>query len=525
MVTPSHTLDYAYDGDTSGVFHYIASKGGTEPYATPDLVVTRSSRGAGLPIDLVTDECATTNCTDTNAEELGWWCVDLGEDRRLRCNHYALRHGRACSGDRMRYWRLEASIDGEHWWTLRDHVDDRSYHRAASRWCSFAVLPDLDFAGRPTTRERARSPRAKSRAASFRPASATKEEPRPAKWARYVRVRLTRPRQNSERSLTLSRLELYGELSAPREYAASGGATKRIRLLRSPGDALAGANADTTTFSSGVLYHIGTRFGLQKWHHPTRVSGNTVVASLSTVGRGAVGAVLARAPREKAAVCSTTSRAGLGTFTLDLGAAMRLLPTHYSIRHGYNNGGHRLQSWVFEASADGDVWRTLREHSNDAELRDESFASASWELAVPTWKLPLPDRAYAIPPHGRAPTKSKGVMPPPVAKSTEQRERQLACWKRKMLERYDDDPSFVATALQRASVAGELARTRDEFANLLDAQAENSLEHAQPWARWFRIRMTGLNTSERDVLTISAIELWGVLEAPKSSGVRTTHTR
>ena len=546
----SQLLEYQYDGDTGGVFHYIGTSGGTEPWAMPALEVTRSSRGAGLPIDLLSIKSVHTHETDAHGDDLGWWCIDLGEDRRLRCAHYALRHGRAVSADRMRYWKMEASVvggeDDANWWTLREHVDDRSFGRSQSRWCSFAILADPEFASRPTTAERggrtgsARSPTRKS----FAPAAAA-AKPKPARWARYFRLRLTRPRRNSDRNLVLSRLELYGEMIAPSEFIAAGGATRRVKLLRSVGDGLRAADADIADFTSGVLYAIGTKFGKKKWHHPSRILGSAVIGTLSSLGRGAVATILARAPREKAAVCSTTQKAGLGIFTLDLGPTLRLLPTHYAMRHGYNNGSHRLRSWIFEASADGEdgSWRTLRTHVNAmVEIADEAFPTASWSIQVPGWELPLPTRPYLEPApgakvkatrlgaaaaaaaaggRGRASGSAPLALPVPAqgrrrrVASMAERRRQLEVRKRKMLERYDDDPSFAVTAARAAEASGQRARTRAEYAAVLELEAESSLLHAQPWARYFRIRMTDLNSSDRDVLTISGIELWGELRAPK----------
>ena len=70
-------------------------------------------------------------------------------------------------------------------------------------------------------------------------------------------------------------------------------------------------------------------------------------------------------------------------FSVDLGSANAIRPTHYTLRHyigerGY--GGAALRNWELQGSADGAFWTTLRRHVDDVGLADVAGATATWSL-------------------------------------------------------------------------------------------------------------------------------------------------
>ena len=89
--------------------------------AFPRIDVTRSSDGPGDVTDLVGNRkekvCGTLD------KKNSWWCVDLTKSYTLYLTHYSLRQAKGRPV--IRNWRLQGSLDGRNWETLRDHVDDR----------------------------------------------------------------------------------------------------------------------------------------------------------------------------------------------------------------------------------------------------------------------------------------------------------------------------------------------------------------------------------------------------------------
>ena len=64
--------------------------------------------------------------------------------------------------------------------------------------------------------------------------------------------------------------------------------------------------------------------------------------------------------------------------SVDLGAQVRLRPTHYCLRND-GNDGCVLRHWVLEGSVDEEAWRVLRQHQNDTSLQG-SMSTAAWPV-------------------------------------------------------------------------------------------------------------------------------------------------
>jgi hypothetical protein len=159
-------LAYLRDGDANGVCRFIGSKEGTSQWTNPvrggDVAVTASSPASRFtdPEVLVSDEFTHTSFAGPvfvprggaagsresggggEGVEGGWWQLDLGNARRLRCNYYSMRQDGSCHFPR--HWELQGSEDGdgtseEGWTTLRKHEDDATLC-APGQWGSWAVL-------------------------------------------------------------------------------------------------------------------------------------------------------------------------------------------------------------------------------------------------------------------------------------------------------------------------------------------------------------------------------------------------
>lgn len=124
-------LIFIYDGDTNGVCHYLGTNLGTEDWVNPVLagrmVVKASSPSCRStdPKGLAGHQFLRTNFAGPAYEGgrlVSWWLLDLGERHRLVCNYYSMRHDGSQAFARS--WVLQASVDGEQWVDLRQHLHD-----------------------------------------------------------------------------------------------------------------------------------------------------------------------------------------------------------------------------------------------------------------------------------------------------------------------------------------------------------------------------------------------------------------
>ena len=143
-------------GRPVGILRYIGSDEDRLAWANPAAAgprqrirVTRSSASAmAQPAHLAVGDCRASCYTED--EPGSSFTFDL-QDYQVCLSGYALRHGaEAGEGMCLRNWRLEGSLDGIQWHTLREHVDDttiqdREVELAAA---ASAKLPLVQMANR-----------------------------------------------------------------------------------------------------------------------------------------------------------------------------------------------------------------------------------------------------------------------------------------------------------------------------------------------------------------------------------------
>jgi len=126
-------LIYLNDNDMNGVLYCIGTAYGTtsfrNPAVTKKVLITASS-----PVSRFTDpkrlasriynHCSYASPRPEEGKLVSWWCVDLGQTRRLFCNYYTLQHD--SSDCYLRSWELQGSQNGQKWATLRHHNNDNT---------------------------------------------------------------------------------------------------------------------------------------------------------------------------------------------------------------------------------------------------------------------------------------------------------------------------------------------------------------------------------------------------------------
>eukprot|EP00038_Savillea_parva_P023881 m.42515 g.42515 ORF g.42515 m.42515 type:complete len:767 (-) comp6286_c0_seq1:71-2371(-) len=134
-VVPGRVLTYQSDFDTNGVLYHIGTTGGTEVYQNPlnrGVVATASAGGGRRGASNILNHqynggYAQASCI-YGQNNIMWFSIDLGANRRLTPTYYTLR------GLYARNWKLEGSHDGTSWTTLREHKNDVSFTDQYGNW-------------------------------------------------------------------------------------------------------------------------------------------------------------------------------------------------------------------------------------------------------------------------------------------------------------------------------------------------------------------------------------------------------
>jgi hypothetical protein len=117
--------------DTDGVLHWLATRGGKQPYANPHesglIVAALSTKGGwgGSP-DVFINHTQPKMPNGTRNVPHSWMSIDFGAGRSFLVEHYALRHGMNHGSGHMKHWRLEGSNDGELWVMIREHSEEKT---------------------------------------------------------------------------------------------------------------------------------------------------------------------------------------------------------------------------------------------------------------------------------------------------------------------------------------------------------------------------------------------------------------
>eukprot|EP00890_Picochlorum_soloecismus_P001745 jgi/Picsp_1/2571/NSC_00802-R1_btb poz domain-containing protein len=140
-------LVYMYDGDTNGACYYIATNYGKQSWVNPVAAGVMSVRASSPMSRCGTDGKSLVSRNFSRLNFAGpkrtqddylesWWTIDLGEEHRLRCTRYIIRHDG--SSDYLRTWCLLGSIDGLNWMTLSTHQNDVSL-KISGQYASWPV--------------------------------------------------------------------------------------------------------------------------------------------------------------------------------------------------------------------------------------------------------------------------------------------------------------------------------------------------------------------------------------------------
>lgn len=139
--------------------------------------------------------------------------------------------------------------------------------------------------------------------------------------------------------------------------------------------------SNTPFDTNGVLYWIGTEGGTKPYTNP-HTSGEVKASTTSDVYVTLSCFVQHQHDGQQ---IFTDNEPGTW-MSVDLGEGRSLVPNYYCLRNGSINSSYNgsMRNWWLQGSNDGKHWDTLRSHTNDTSLKDQSFSVAAWPVLQDT---------------------------------------------------------------------------------------------------------------------------------------------
>jgi len=338
---------YQYDFDKNGIIYGIATDFGSSAWANPGISGKISVHFSSIMHDSQPPYSILGRSsvrTVTKPEKNSWLIVDL-TPKLVKPSHYTLKHYSTWDTEALRSWTLEGSSDGGQTWTLlARHKADASLNAkgATSTW----------------------------RLADF----AQHHAHNGVLDQFYSHFRLLQTDFNSNRHyyLACSGFELYGAMKDMDDAKSQNRGNK--------------ASGGTLTFlpsydfdTNGIVYWLGTARGTQPWKNPgIRGAIRVLQSSLAKDSRPGYAALGRETVR-----CVTEPKKN-SWFMIDF-LALKVIPTHYTMRHYASFDTECVRNWRIEASNDSKngydgTWTLLMKHVNDTSINHKG--------ATHTWQLP-----------------------------------------------------------------------------------------------------------------------------------------
>ena len=145
----------------------------------------------------------------------------------------------------------------------------------------------------------------------------------------------------------------------------------------------------------GIVYWLGMQSSTGEWSNPALKDADgsperlIITRSSSAKGSASDAAALAfsnSCTRRTPVIDSNGNHTNWYMFDFK---NLRILPTHYSLRHGWKQGKFCLRSWKLEGSINGTSWVTFCQHTDDETLNSSPTNKNTWAFANrPNQNLP-----------------------------------------------------------------------------------------------------------------------------------------
>ena len=127
---------------------------------------------------------------------------------------------------------------------------------------------------------------------------------------------------------------------------------------------------------NGVVYAFANKFG------GMNSSRTRIIATRSSEGKGTAKIILEN--QLQPGIASATKTKKNSWWCVDLTENYALYLTHYTLRHGQEQGGSVLRNWRLEGSVDECIWTMLKNHKNDHGLGKAkpccTYSTCTWAI-------------------------------------------------------------------------------------------------------------------------------------------------
>lgn len=135
-----------------------------------------------------------------------------------------------------------------------------------------------------------------------------------------------------------------------------------------------GTSSAADLVPKGVIYFLATNSGKSEWKNPSLTG--SIKVSFSSIEKGKTHNLVDLEPQDCWSMDIPAS-----WVAIDLRQG-KLIPSHFTLRHGGNSKMDTLRNWLIQAcDNDGDRWIEISRHSSDASLQG-AFGMHTWKITT-----------------------------------------------------------------------------------------------------------------------------------------------
>jgi len=347
VVKPSETtltFTHSSDFDTNGLIYYIGTDRLTKKYTNPlhedkvKLMLSHPLYSDEQSSDSILD-LFTSKTTFWGGSSPQWMVIDVGEQYKLNCKAFTLRHGFHVANSYICDWEFQGSNDLVEWDVLYVGIDPPFTKGYDTK--TFTALPSSNY-------------------------------------YRYFRV-LQRGNYSTGDGvsdgapyLCIDGIELYGKTLIPLEKSEEETETTVIK----DGKIIKRFNHVSDGDTNGLIYWIGSHAHSSKFFNPAREGEIGLVishASMYSPDMDKFDITGRTIPRNCYWGGSTPQ-----WFYVDFGEACKFSCNAYSLRHGYSGSNSFICDWEFSGSNDLENWEVI--HSGLETPFDKGFQTVTFKL-------------------------------------------------------------------------------------------------------------------------------------------------
>ena len=401
---------FSDDSEQRGLFHYLATRGGSQPWKNPCEAGLVSLSCSSLsphsePCSALLEQYGVGCTWNSKDEPQSWLCLDL-HSATLQLSHYAF------ISHELRSWQLEGSRDGETWHVLDTRrKEDRPHtwrvYAAQGGWYGHFRLQQTgpNWSGRHHLRlfgielygtllpsashaaAQASPSQASSSYSVIAPTPASAPPNRSSSASAVPRVGSSFPiptaltKKKAEAGQVVQLRYDSDDYPGQVEYLRydSDDDPGQVEQLRYDSDDDPGQvvqlRYDSDDDHHGLFYHLGTRGGTVDWQNPDLTGLVTVTASSLDFNSQPCSALIDRGGEGR--YCCTADKAQ-SWFLIDLHRACFQL-SHYTLR---GMDSYAPRDWQLTARGDGEQWDVLDEHSDDTTLERSARNRHTWSVQL-----------------------------------------------------------------------------------------------------------------------------------------------